>query len=464
MSNTILVVDDLSLSRVILRARLNAACYQVRLARSGEEALEIARSTLPDLVLMDCEMPGADGPSICRTLRSDPLTAHIPVILFSADATRAKRVHALRSGADDFLSKPLDESYLMSRLRGLLRRSTLEHDFRQHATPALRAGLEQAISENARRARVALVQPDPGQATDPLLSGACLHDHVLALPDALAPVSEADVPDVFLLSPEVMTQHGLALISDFRSRPLTADVPVIVCLPSTLDIACGMALDLGAEAVFRLPLDTEIAQLRLEATILQKKRADALRTTLGSELDLASRDPLTGLFNRRHALSCLAEMFDPTRAGRITRLALLMIDLDNFKQVNDRFGHSAGDQVLMEVSKRMRMALRAGDLLARYGGEEFLLALPDVSAQVAQDMAERLLGQIEGEGYSVPGCVGKLRVTASFGLAMHDCTGHAVHVPVANHIQGLIDQADQALHSAKSAGRNRVALGLTAVA
>ncbi len=468
MSNTILVVDDLSLSRMILRARLQAFCYDVRMARSGAEALEIAQAELPDLVVMDCEMPGLDGPTICQEFRRDPRTAHIPIILFSADTSRARRLHALNAGADEFLPKPLDEPYLMSRLRGLLRRSALELDFRHQATPALRAGLERAITENERFPDVALVQISAGKRSDPTLLRAGLHNVALGLSEALAPAQDAQIPDMFLLAPEVISHHGLSIISELRARSLTSDVPIIACLPETLDIPSGMALDLGAEAVLRLPLDSEIARLILENAMLHKRRADSLRAALQSELHLASRDPLTGLFNRRYALSSLVESLNQARTEPASALALLMIDLDDFKSVNDRFGHSVGDQILVEVAQRMRAELRASDLLARYGGEEFLLALPGIDAQDAQAVAERLRRNIEAKPYYVVRAAGQgnvaLRVTASVGLTVLADTRLSAATPAAGSVQRLIDHADQALHMAKTCGRNRVVQDYNAVA
>ncbi|MFB9570703.1 PleD family two-component system response regulator, partial [Saccharopolyspora hordei] len=148
MPSKILVVDDLSLSRIILRARLSSACYDTILAPDARTALELARICQPDLVLMDCALPDLDGPDVCKILRADPMTAHIPVILFSANSGRDMRLRALATGADDFLAKPLDEGYLLSRLRALLRRSAVGQELRGHMTPALRAHLLDAVAKS----------------------------------------------------------------------------------------------------------------------------------------------------------------------------------------------------------------------------------------------------------------------------------------------------------------------------
>lgn len=460
MPSRILVVDDLSTSRVILRARLSSACYTTLMAQNGQEALDIARKEVPGLVLMDCGLPDLDGTEVCRHLRADPRTAHIPVILFSAQGSRATRLAALAAGADDFLIRPLDETYLMSRLRALLRRSALERDFQRRETPALRTVLADAMQATARCGRVGLVQPDNDNGSDIAVPV----DMHIALPDALNPPQGSVLPDVFLLAPEVIRQHGLAIISELQSRPLTRQIPIVVLLPQDMPVESGMVLDLGAEIAIRLPLDPEEMRLRLDAVIRRKTRADTLRLALGAELDLASRDALTGLFNRRHALSRLTEMIEGRADMPACRFALLMIDLDDFKKVNDRFGHLGGDAVLTEVAARLASVVRSDDLLARFGGEEFLLALPGLDPQEAQVMAEQIRRQFECADYQIGPDGTRLRITASIGVSVHPCDRAAQAGTVSTQIRQLIEQADRALRAAKASGRNRVALGLSAVA
>ena len=459
MPSKILVVDDMSLSRIILRARLSSACYDTLLAASGREALDLARRCQPDLVLMDCALPDLDGPDVCKILRADPMTAHIPVILFSADSSREMRLAALATGADDFLAKPLDESYLMSRLRALLRRSAVGQELRGHMTPALRAHVADAVAKAGPAGNVALVWAGPGKADAIDTQASGLFHTMLDLPTLLNNAPTDMQPDVLLLAPEIISLHGVHVISELRSRPQTRHIPIVVLLPTEQHDIRGMVLDLGAEDILCLPLDLPEARMRLDMVISRKIWADATRNALDAELHLASRDPLTGLFNRRHATSRLSELIEATDKGEIEGFALLLIDLDNFKRVNDTFGHLAGDDVLTEVGHRMRAALRPDDLLARYGGEEFLLALPNVGSKDAHRMAERIRHQIEGLDYRVKQGSAALRVTASIGVTLHDASQASETIPVARRIDSIIDQADQAMRMAKSSGRNRVSFG-----
>lgn len=459
MPSKILVVDDLSLSRIILRARLSSACYDTILAPDARTALELARRCQPDLVLMDCALPDLDGPDVCKILRADPMTAHIPVILFSANSGRDMRLRALATGADDFLAKPLDEGYLLSRLRALLRRSAVGQELRGHMTPALRAHLLDAVAKSGGGGNVALVRAAPGEAASINSDAPDLFQTTLDLPRLLNNAATDMRPDVLLLAPEIISLHGVHIISELRSRPQTRHIPIVAVMPADRRDICGMVLDLGAEDILFLPLDLPEARMRLDMVITRKIWADAMRDALDAELHLASRDPLTGLFNRRHARSRLSELIVATARDEISGFALLLIDLDNFKRVNDTFGHLAGDDVLTEVGQRMRAALRPDDLLARYGGEEFLLALPNVGSKDAHRMAERIRHQIEGLDYRVKQGSSTLHVTASIGVTLHDTSHACDKVPIAHRIDSIIDQADQAMRMAKSSGRNRVSFG-----
>ncbi|MFU8883513.1 MAG: GGDEF domain-containing protein, partial [Rhodobacterales bacterium] len=180
-------------------------------------------------------------------------------------------------------------------------------------------------------------------------------------------------------------------------------------------------------------------------------------------LRAAVTDPLTGLYNRRYALPHLTRMTEQaSRSGR--RFAVMLADLDHFKAINDRFGHAAGDAVLVEVAHRLRSNLRAVDLVARIGGEEFLIALPDTDRTEARVAARRLCRIIAQDPFILPGKGQSTSMTVSIGVTM----GHSGQPPervidpdcdiAADPVQQLLLQADKALYGAKACGRNQVTL------
>ena len=458
MSGQILVVDDLSLSRMILRAKLSSACYNSVLASDGESALALARTHLPDLILLDHHLPDTTGTQLCEVLRRDPRTRDIPIILITSDQSRETRLAALRAGAEDVLTKPIDEALLMARVRAVLRRNAILHELREQAAPVMHHAMNDVQSSFMTRPYIAHVCKAANHRNGKVSCGhdvePPLHEVILSLPEALGLTAQDRLPDIFLLAPDITQVNGLDIVTDLCSRNETRRIPIVVLLPPGKDSLSAMALDLGATEVLRSPIDREEMRLRLKMIAERKAQSDGLRRVLGAGLDLATRDPLTGLFNRRPALAHLREMVEMTPKHAVLPFALLMIDLDFFKRINDDFGHPAGDEVLIEVTRRMRAELREGDLLARYGGEEFLLILPRTGASTAREIAARLCERIEKTPYALEGGNVQLPLTASIGVAVQ---GQSAIGPGCDVVRSLIESADLALRRAKRSGRNRIA-------
>jgi two-component system cell cycle response regulator len=172
---------------------------------------------------------------------------------------------------------------------------------------------------------------------------------------------------------------------------------------------------------------------------------------------MAVIDPLTGLHNRRYGLAQLAAISEQAlNAG--SSFAVLVVDIDRFKTVNDRWGHPAGDAVLVEMANRLRANMRACDLLARVGGEEFLIALPETTLAEARNIAERLCLAIEKAPFTLSGDMA-VPVTISIGLAISESGETPQHIDTVSEI---FERADRALMHSKTAGRNMVTVSRTA--
>jgi two-component system cell cycle response regulator len=455
MTRRILVVDDVPTNRIILKVKLNAACYETVLAESGAEALQIARHTPPDLILLDYAMPGMDGIAVCRALRADPATVRVPVIMFTASGDEVAKLAALRAGADDFLVKPIDDKVLLARIRNLLRA-------RSGALAEGAAGLENlGLAEPAagfdRPARVALIAQRPETA---LRWRAALTPHLRAVVTPVAREAALDGrndgADLYIVGVDLESPgSGLQLMSELRSRPGSAHAAICLVMPPGAHAVAATALDLGADEVLPEGFDGVEAAVRAEALIARKRDGDRLRARLAEGLRLATTDPLTGLHNRRYAMAMLGRMLADAAAGG-SGCAVLALDIDRFKAVNDRFGHAAGDAVLVEVAARLTASLRSGDLLARVGGEEFLIALPGVTGPEALALAERLRRAVGDTPFHPATTEGPLRVTVSIGLAL---VADAMVAPAE-----AMGCADRALMAAKADGRNQVVLAARSAA
>jgi two-component system cell cycle response regulator len=265
--------------------------------------------------------------------------------------------------------------------------------------------------------------------------------------------SGVSAPDVYVIAIDLKARHdGLMLIADLRSRS-EARTAGIVAVVQPLDIeGAVVALDLGANDVVEHPVDTPELVERLRAQLRRKAVSDRLRQRITDGLKLAVTDPLTGLKNRRFALSALAQVADEAeRTGR--PFAIMVLDLDHFKKVNDTHGHASGDAVLAEAARRISGGLRSGDMVARMGGEEFMVVMPDTSTSAAAAAGERLRRMVEAVPFAIPGQIEPLHVTISVGIAM----GGGPET-----IELLVDEADRALYSAKAEGRNAVNMSKSA--
>lgn len=463
MSGKILIVDELATNRIVLKVKLSAAYYDVFQAPTGAEALRMAAKIKPDLILASTELPDIDSSDFVRAVKSGDAIDPVPVVLILAQDTPAERITALQAGAIDVISKPVDETLLLARLRSLVRQRHQNHDLKLHSGTASALGFAEAQQGFARPGRIALVAPRIADATRlrAALTAEARHEFVAMSSDlAASAAGEPTQPDIFVLKfSEDAIDESLRLMAELRSSPATRTCPVIALLPNKINRMAATVLDMGANDVACGQIDPQELALRIAAQLEHKQSADQMRDQLHDGLQAAVIDPLTGLYNRRYALSYLERLIRASRTdGR--SFAVMVVDLDHFKLVNDQYGHAAGDAVLSRVAETLRANLGEDDLIARIGGEEFLIVTPDTSRAQARQTASRLCRIVQYTPMTVPGQEAPIEITVSIGVAVGQ--PEADGTPLS--IDTLLDRADRALYGAKADGRNTVTISARSAA
>jgi len=452
MSARVLIVDDIITNVKLLEAKLSAEYFGVVTALNGLEALAICERGEADIVLLDVMMPGMNGFEVCRRLKSEATTAHIPVVMVTALDQPRDRLQGLDAGADDFLTKPLDDTALFARVRSLVRLKSMTDELRNRALASRRLGIADPLAaaalETGLNGRILLVEDRPS-VTERLQSALAAFHSVEVEPDphqALVRAVEGDFDSV-LVSLDLKGHDGLRLCSQLRSLERTRNISVLM-MGETEDRARILrGLEIGAHDFLIRPIDRNELLARVRTQVRRKRFTEKLRDSVQSSMEMAVMDQLTGLHNRRFMDSRMAVMFDES-ALRARSLAMLVLDVDHFKVVNDSWGHDAGDEVLREFADRVRACTRGIDLVARMGGEEVVVVLPDTTLDAAYAVAERIRERVEMEPFAIHNNSNAIPVTVSIGVASR----RAGDVSSAE----MMKRADDAVYRAKASGRNRV--------
>ena len=450
MSARILVVDDLEANRRLLEALLTADYYDVMMASRGEEAVQLAKREKPDLILLDVMMPGGiDGYEACRRLKSMPETRHIPVVILTTLDDRENRVRGLQAGAEEFLTKPIDDVQLMARVKSLLTLKVVTDELRAREASGKRLGVigndsrPDAVDQHRVFAGNVLVVDDNRTQIKRIHAALGVEHRVHILGDE----ASDGPPDLAVVSVHAKSFDGFRVIARMRSGEATRHLPILAIVDPDDRKRAIRALELGAHDIILRPIDEEEIIARARTLMRRKRYQDALRRRLDQSLELAITDQLTGLYNRRFLFTQLDPLVQRAQCGG-DAVSIMAIDIDHFKRCNDTFGHDVGDAVLREFAARLASNTRPSDYACRQGGEEFIVVMPRTSGDIACLAAERLRRSIAGSAFNIPGLDQPLDVTISIGVAATDGSDETTET--------LMKRADEALYEAKRSGRNRV--------
>src|SRR6201995_113493 len=451
MTAPVLGVDDILSNVKLLEAKLTAEYFEVITAFNGLECLAKMEEGAPDIVLLDVMMPGMDGFEVCRRIKSNPRTAHVPVVMVTALDQPSDRVAGLEAGADDFLTKPVDDAALFARVRSLVRLKMMTDELHMRETTGQSMGLLDPVGtlqDGSATGRILIIEdrPESVQWVASALAPANEVSSVDTFEETLVRVRGGDF-DLIVVSLGMRGFDGLRLCSQLRSLPEGRNVPILVVVTDGDRRKLTQALEMGVNDYLTRPVDKNELVARVRTQLRKKRYADRLRHNVQLSLEMAITDQLTGLHNRRYMSRHLDNLISGAQKSA-KPMTFLIMDIDHFKAVNDGHGHDVGDEVLKEFASRINANVRGIDLACRYGGEEFVVAMPDTDMAFATNIAERLRHSIETTPVKISRAPGNLNITISIGIAKAEGENDTA--------EQLLHRADQALYRAKRTGRNKV--------
>jgi len=452
MSARILVVDDILPNVKLLEAKLMSQYYEVVTASNGQEALDKVESENPDIILLDVMMPGMDGFEVCTRLKANPKTAHIPVVMVTALTDSQDKIRGLEAGADDFLSKPINDTALMARVRSLSRLKMALDEWRVRENTANQLGVSNTesgdvMNQSVSEANILVIEDrdfDRKRITETVAADHDIVDSVSNGPEALEKIAAQDF-DLLVVSLNLTHEDGLRLVSHLRSNERTRNLPIVMIGEEEDMDRIAHGLEIGAHDYIMRPVEKNELLARIRTQIRRKRFQEKLRSSYENSLSMALTDQLTGLYNRRYFEVHLQKLLEKNNESN-KALGLLMFDIDNFKSVNDTYGHNVGDEILVQFAERLKNSLRSFDLVARLGGEEFVVILPEVSIARAHMISERLRRLIADTPFPCGTPEGTLPITTSIG-------GTIIEAGVPD-MKDVLERADKCLYEAKDSGRN----------
>jgi two-component system, cell cycle response regulator len=448
----ILIVDDEPLNIKLLNGKLPEGKYETLSCTSGIEAIRIATQEEPDLILLDVMMPDMDGFTVSRLLKEKATTRGIPIILVTALDGLDNKLKGLETGADEFLTKPVNTIELLSRINSLLRlkqyRERLSLHNQSEKSFNASAGQADKPEESFFPAKILIVDDDE---KDSQIFKSFFKDRnydlewVKSGEEALDLVLWKDF-DLILLDVLLPGLDGFEICSRLKNAARTRDIQIILvtCLPELTNKIKG--IELGADDYLIKPINSRELQARTKVLLDKKRCMDLLYLKYESALNSAIYDGLTTLYNQTYFRKFFEQ--EMKRAARQKyQVTLIILDVDNFKEINDSWGHLSGDHILSELGSLIKNNVREIDLTARYGGDEFALVLPYADQDEAIQVAERVRAAIVSHPFSQNNGSETLRLTISIGIASFPTDGST--------LEEVIRNADQALYLAKREGKNR---------
>ena len=448
MTATILVVDHIEANVKSLEKRLASAYYTALTANSHNKAFEILKHNKIDIVLLDFVTIKKDLFNICKQIRSNPDSTYIPIIIIMPESGIDDRIKVLEAGADDLLTKPLNDVELFTRIDSLARmKSVIDELTLRNQTHTILGSNIVHVQEDFQKSKIIIINNDLDQSK---YIQAILHDctgevKLCANPQDMDNILKNFIPDLFIISCDMANIDPLRICAALRAKEALQHSFIILMADKKHNniLIQGMAIGMNDYCLTDCSKSEIIA--RVTTQLRHKLYIDHLIHNLENNANDAIKDGLTNIFNRRYFDNHVQLMAQHAIKAE-KHLILAMIDIDHFKTINNTFGHQTGDIVLGDVASIFKKNLRVTDLVARYGGDEFVIVITSTSMTQSKKMLDTIRTRVKVHKFYSHKTKHAIQVTLSVGMAKY--TGGSVKT--------IITASDKALYQAKSIGRNKV--------
>lgn len=475
----ILVAEDSPTVRAMVQFSLQSAGHEVICAQDGIEAVKLAYTEMPDIIVSDVLMPRMNGYQVCRLLKDDALTNKIPIIIMTTKQAESGRLWGIMSGADDYITKPFTPQDLLRVIENIIAQNSLDNRVVEKKEKisfdidALQIIYRVNDLLDRELFRSALIN-EVAELTSHIQNYPHILKHILDLYSRVINyeiggilILEEDEElllinvknrttkeNVFEFEKRILKEYEDRFKKEFKVEKLKKEVhgkedaqvglkfstfyttlmegvkkPLAMCGFAASETPSFPPEDIALVEFLKKPIS-----IVLDNTLLHKKTQD-----------IAITDGLTKVSTHRFFQEAMDREISRSRRFGL-HFALIILDIDNFKMLNDTYGHLEGDNVLQEIARIMKQQTRETDIVARYGGEEFVVILPETDKEGSKITAERIKEKIENHKFILQ--EKDVKVTASMGVAIFPYD--------ADDKTNLIRKADKALYKAKTSGKNRI--------
>lgn len=393
-------------------------------------------------------MPEMDGFALCEAIKKNHETAFIPVVMITALSDIEDKIHGLSVGADDFLSKPINDTELFIRIKALYKLKQLTDELKVRNQINLQLGADQiTISEDFNSKKILIIDDDIVSCNFIMNTVKKLSNDVKIINNMenIGSIYESFEPEIVMINCQLMDDDPLKIFSKLDTTDIS-EKPYFILIAEEDKLDTVMkGIELGISDYIIYPINESELIARIKNQLRRKIYHNLLKNQIEESINLSIKDTLTNAYNRRYFEIHANKMISLTNAAN-KKLFLFMLDIDKFKSVNDIYGHQTGDMAIKEVSQIIQQNIRVTDLVARYGGDEFMVMLFDISTDEVTKIAEKIRCSVEEKKFTTT--EGKIFTTSiSIGIA---------NTYNDNKLETLMKKSDQALYKSKNLGRNIV--------